>query len=310
LERVKPIQRNASSAAAEHEPYRPELVSEDEPRYLRRQKPVEIRRKKFSGRTGTYYRQVFVWTLVGAAALGVTVFSVRYLLYSPQMLLVKPDQIEVNGNRIVAREDVQKLFSRDRGLSLLKIPLDKRRMEIEELPWVEEASVQRILPNRVRVFITERTPIAFFRNGTELTLVDAHGVLLDRPEGEDFHFPIVTGLSESLPREDRERRMQTYQEFMKDVDLVKPGSSDQISELDLSNPRDLRVVMAGLGGNTDAHAVTVHFGQTDFTGKFRMLVENFAQWQANSGTVHSIDLQYSRQVVVNPDTSTTAAKNR
>jgi cell division protein FtsQ len=308
LERVKPIQRNASSTAAEHEPYRPELVSEDEPRYLRRQKPVEIRRKKFSGKTGTYYRQVFAWTLVGAAALGATVFSVRYLLYSPQMLLVKPDQIEVNGNHIVAREDVQKLFSRDRGLSLLKIPLDKRRMEIEELPWVEEASVQRILPNRVRVFITERTPIAFFRNGTELTLVDAHGVLLDRPEGEDFHFPIVTGLSESLPREERERRMQTYQEFMKDVDLVKPGSSDQISELDLSNPRDLRVVMAGLGG--DAHAVTVHFGQTDFTGKFRMLVENFAQWQANSGTVHSIDLQYSRQVVVNPDTSTTAAKNR
>ncbi len=99
--------------------------------------------------------------------------------------------------------------------------------EIEELPWVEEASVQRILPNRMRVFITERTPIAFFRNGTELTLIDAHGVLLDRPEGEDFHFPIVTGLSESLPREERERRMQTYQEFMKDVDLVKPGSSDQ-----------------------------------------------------------------------------------
>ncbi len=310
MERVKPIQRNTSSAAAEHEPYRPELVSEDEPRYLRRQKPVEIRRKKFSGKTGTYYRQVFAWTLVGAAALGAAVFSVRYLLYSPQMLLVKPDQIEVNGNHIVAREDVQKLFSRDRGLSLLKIPLDKRRMEVEELPWVEEASVQRILPNRVRVFITERTPIAFFRNGTELTLVDAHGVLLDRPEGEDFQFPIVTGLSESLPREERERRMQTYQEFMKEVDLVKPGSSDQISELDLSNPRDLRVVMAGLDGNTDAHAVTVHFGQTDFTSKFRMLVENFAQWQANSGTVHSIDLQYSRQVVVNPDTSTTVGKNR
>ena len=63
-------------------------------------------------------------------------------------------------------------------------------------------------------------------------------MLLHGPEGEDFQFPIVTGLSESLPREERERRMQTYQEFMKEVDLVKPGSSDQISELDLSNPRD------------------------------------------------------------------------
>ncbi len=305
------MQRNVSAAAAaEHEPYRPELVAEEEPRYLRRQKPVEIRRKKFSGKTGTYYRRVFVWTLIGAAAVGASAFTVRYLLYSPQMLLVKPDQIEVNGNHFVAREDVQKLFVHDRNRSVLRIPLDARRTQIEELPWVEEASVQRILPNHIRVLITERTPIAFFRNGTELTLIDSHGVLLDRPEGEDFHFPIVTGLSESLPREEREKRMQTYQEFMKDVDLVKPRSSDRVSELDLSNPRDLRVVLTGLSGSGDEHAVTVHFGLSDFTGKYRTLVDNFAQWQANSGTVHSIDLQYSRQVVVNPDTSTTAAKNK
>ena len=85
MERVKPIQRNASSAAAEHEPYRPELVSEDEPRYLRRQKPVEIRRKKFSGKTGTYYRQVFVWTLVGAAALG------RYRVFGTLLALLSAD---------------------------------------------------------------------------------------------------------------------------------------------------------------------------------------------------------------------------
>jgi cell division protein FtsQ len=306
VERVKPIQRNASaSAAAGSEPYRPELVTDDEPRYLRRQKPVEIRRRKFSGKGGTYYRQVAVWTLFGAAALGAGALSVRYLLYSPQMLLLKPDQIEVSGNHIVAREEVQKLFAKDRNHSVLRIRLNARRAQIEELPWVEEASVQRILPNRIRVFITERTPIAFFRNGTELTLVDAHGVLLDRPEGEDFHFPIVTGLTESLPREERGKRMQTYQEFMKGVDLVKPGSSENVSELDLSNPRDLRVVLTGLGGG-DQHAVTVHFGQNDFTAKYRVLVENFAQWQANSGPVHSIDLQYSRQVVVNPDANTTA----
>lgn len=103
--------------------------------------------------------------------------------------------------------------------------------------------------------------------------------------------------------------MQTYQEFMKATDLVKAGSSERISELDLSNPRDLRVVLTGLGG-TDGHALTVHFGQTDFTGKYRMLLENFAQWQASSGPVHSIDLQYSRQVVVNPDTTSSAVKSK
>ena len=305
---MKPMQRNSSPAAADQERYRPELVTDDEPRYLRRQKPVEIRRKKFGGKSWSFYRRMFVWTLVGIALVALAAVVGRFLLHSPQLLLLKPDQIEVRGNHIVAREEILKLFIQDRNRSVLRVPLDARRAEIQQLPWVEEASVQRILPNRLRVFITERTPVAFFRNGAELTLIDGQGVLLDRPAGEDFHFPIITGFSESVPREEREKRVQTYLEFMKDVDLVRPGSSERVSELDLGNPRNLLAVLTGLGSGDEAHAIAVHFGQNDFTGKYRMLVENFAQWQASVGQVRSIDLQYSRQVVVNPDTSAPAAK--
>jgi len=305
---VKPIQRNASAMAAEQESYRPDLVTDEEPKYLRRQKPVDIRRKKLGGKTWPFYRRVFAWTVAGAALITAGYFGRRYALYSPQVLLIKPDQIDVNGNRIVAREEIQKLFMHDRNHSVLSIPLEARRGQIQEIPWVEEASVQRILPNRLRVEITERTPVAFFRNGSELTLIDAHGVLLERPEGEDFHFPIVTGMTENLGREEREKRMQVYQEFMKNIDLVKPGSSERVSEADLGNPRDLCAVLTGFGNDGSAPAITVHFGQGDFTGKYRTLVENFTQWQANAGPVHAIDLRYSRQVVVNPDTSAPVAR--
>ena len=305
---MKPMQRNSSPAAADQERYRPELVADDEPRYLRRQKPVEIRRKKFGGKSWSFYRRMFVWALVGMALVALAVVVARFLLYSPQLQLLKPDQIEVTGNHIVAREEILKLFIQDRDKSVLRVPLDARRAEIQQLPWVEEASVQRILPNRLRVFITERTPVAFFRNGAELSLIDGQGMLLDRPAGEDFHYPIITGLSEAVPREERKKRVETYLEFMKDVDLVRPGSSERVSELDLGNPRNLLAVLTGLGSGDEAHAVVVHFGQNDFTGKYRMLVENFAQWQASVGQVRSIDLQYSRQVVVNPDTGAPAVK--
>jgi cell division protein FtsQ len=308
LERVKPIQRNASAAAAEQESYRPDLVTDEEPKYLRRQKPVDIRRKKLGGKSWPFYRRVFVWTMTGAALITAGYFGARYALYSPQMLLMRPDQIDVSGNHIVAREEIQKLFVHDRDRSVLRIPLETRRAQIQELPWVEEASVQRILPNRIRVEITERTPVAFFRNGNELTMIDSHGVLLERPEGEDFHFPIVTGMSENMAREEREKRMQVYQEFMNNIDLVKPGSSERVSEADLGNPRDLCAVLTGFGNDGSAPAITVHFGQGDFTGKYRTLVENFTQWQANAGPVHAIDLRYSRQVVVNPDTSAPVAR--
>jgi cell division protein FtsQ len=306
LERVKALQRGTAAAASE--PYRPELLADEEPRYLRRQKPLEIRRKKFGGRSWPFYRRVLVWTIVGAAGVAAAIVAGRFLLYSPQVLLLKPDQIELMGNHVVSREAVLQPFARDRNRSVLRIPLDARRSQLQQLPWVESARVLRILPNRIRVELTERTPIAFLRNGRDLALIDAHGVVLDRPEAEDLHFPIVTGLTDSLPLEEREKRMQSYQEFLRDADLVRPGSSDRVSEVDLSNPKDVRVVMTGLVSPADSQAVTIHFGNSDFTGKYRMLVENFAQWQANAGRVQSVDLQYSRQVVVNSDSSTSSAK--
>ena len=309
MERLKAIPRNAASAA-DADSYRPELLADDEPRYLRRQKPVEIRRKKFSGRGWPFYRRVLVFSVVGVAGIAATVYGTRFLLYSPVVLLLKPDQIEVSGNRIVSREAVLQQFFHDRNHSVLQIPLDARRNQLEQIPWVESASVRRILPNRLRIQLTERTPVAFARSGNELALIDAHGVILDRPQGEDFHFPVASGISEEVPRDQREKRMQTYQEFIKDVDLVRGGSSDRVSEFDLSNPKDLRVVMTGLSSAGDSQAVTIHFGSGEFTGKYKMLVDNFSQWQANAGRVQSIDLQYSRQVVVNPETSSVTATAR
>jgi cell division protein FtsQ len=304
LGRVKTIPRGS---AAEAETYRPELLGDEEPRYLRRQKPVEIRRKKFSGRSWPFYRRVLFYGVVGIAGASAAWTAGRFLLYGQPMLLIKPEQIEVNGNHIVSREAVVQQFVRDRGRSLLRVPLDSRRSALEEISWVESATVQRILPNRIRIDLIERTPIAFLRNGTELALVDAHGVILDRPRGEDLQFPIVTGLSENMPREERGKRMQTYQEFMNDIDLVRSGSSDRVSEIDLANPKDLRAVMTGIANPSDPQALTIHFGASDFTGKYRMVVENFAQWQASNGRVHSIDLQYAKQVVLNPDTTSASA---
>jgi cell division protein FtsQ len=309
LERVKPMQRN-STAAAEADAYRPELIADDEPRYLRRQKPVEIRRKKLTGRGWPFYRRALVLSFAGITGITATIYATQFLLYSPTMLLLKPDQIELSGNHNVAREAVLQQFVPDRNRSVLRVPLDARRGAIERISWVESASVQRILPNRLRVELTERTPIAFLRNGNVLALIDAHGVILDRPQGEDLQFPIVSGVSEDLSLDQREKRMQVFQEFIKDVDLVRAPSSGLLSEADLSNPKDLRVVMTGLAGPTDSQPVTVHFGSGEFTGKYKMLVDNFSQWQANAGRVQSIDLQYMRQVVVNPDTSAGTASKK
>ena len=299
MERVKAMQRNAAAADTD---FRPELV-EDEPRYLRRQKPVDVRRKKFGSKNLSFYRRLSFWILIAAATIAIAVVAVRFALYSPQVQLVKTEQIDLTGNHIVARESLVNIFYPDRGHSVLTIPLDRRRAEIEKIKWVESASVQRILPNRVRVEITERTPIAFVRNGSEIALIDGHGVILDLPNDLDARFPIISGITDALPRDEAERRMQTYQELVRDLNIVNADSANQLSEVDLSNPKNVRIVMAGIPGVSAAQAVNIRFGSGDFTSKYRMLVENFTQWQANAGCVRSVDLQFTRQIVLNPDSS-------
>jgi cell division protein FtsQ len=191
---------------------------------------------------------------------------------------------------------------------VVRVPLTERRESLESLPWVEEAHVQRVMPNRIRVEIAERSPVAFLRTGTELSLIDAHGVILERPADGEFKFPVVGGMGEAMPREAREQRMNLYVEFMKDIELVQPGADDHVSEADLSDAADLRVTLTGLGtAGGNASPVLVHFGDSDFGNRYRLLATNIDEWRAGAGSVDSVDLRFARQVVVNPESKTVAA---
>ncbi|HXQ27112.1 MAG TPA: FtsQ-type POTRA domain-containing protein [Candidatus Acidoferrales bacterium] len=254
-----------------------------------------------------------MWAAVGLAGAGVAFETARFLLASPEMALIHPEQVSLKGNHYVPPESVREIFVADRGRSVLRIPLERRRSELEEIPWVEQATVRRALPNRIEVEITERTPIAFLRESSDMALVDVHGVILERPVEGDFRFPVVTGMDADMALEDRERRMQLFSGFMEQIESARPGAAEQVSEVDLSDEHDLRATISGLQGGaatgSDADApVLVHFGDNDFAGKYQTLVEDIGQWRAKAGRVESVDLRFSREAVVNQDTTAVAQK--
>ena len=289
--------------AKEPDNFPPEALNDDEPRYLRRQKPVEVRRK-FGRKTWPIYRRVLVGgavTLAGVFVLGV---AARFLLFSPTVRLASLDQIEVAGNHFVPSATVAAAFAPDLGRSVLRVPLEDRRKELAAMPWVAQVWVKRDLPNRIRVELVERTPIAFLRLPNDLALIDASGVILDRPLSAEFHFPVVSGISDSTPADARALRMKMFAEFMKDIEIVRSDAADRVSEADLSDEQDVRATLTGIG-NEDG-PVLVHFGDSDFGNRYRLLAENIDQWRQSAGRVDSVDLRFARQVVVNPESGTSA----
>lgn len=286
-----------------------DLLANEEPKYLRRQKPLEIKRRKFGRKSWNSFLRVALWVGAGVACVWSAYSGARFLLAAPEMRLVHPEQVGVSGNHFVSRAAVLQAFVADRGKSILRVPISERRAQIESLPWVEHATVRRVLPNRIQVDIVERTPVAFLRQGSDMLLIDAHGMILDRPLRADFRFPVVTGILPGMPADEREKRMQLFESFSQEVEDARPGAMNQVSEIDLSDANDLTGSLTGLqksgssngGSKQEDVPVVVHFGNTDFGGKYVTLVDNIAQWRATAGEVDSVDLRFSREAVVNPE---------
>jgi cell division protein FtsQ len=230
-------------------------------------------------------------------ALAASVWMVReFLRTDPRFRVASSEQIEVDGNREVSSDDVRSVFGEDIGRNLFFIPIELRRQEMEGLPWVERASVERLLPNRIHVRVTERVPVAFAQNGGELQLIDRHGVLLTMPTGAgapQYSFPVLRGVGDDVPLSTRKARMDQYAAFLADVDGHGEKVSSQLSEVDLSEPEDVQALIAE--GNS---AITLHFGDTNYFERYQMYQAHLAEWQQQYPRLAKVDLRNAPQVVL------------
>lgn len=283
------------------EPDVPPLLDEFEPEeespYLRRQKAVPVRRRRFSRRV--------VWTVFALAVLlpvGMAgFFLAEFALTSPLFMLKSADNIVLEGNRYVSREEVLGVLglpltgNRGTGTNVFRLSLDTQRRLVETLPWVRTAAVARILPHGLLVHVTERTPVAFATTGGRVSLVDEEGTLLEKPENGVFDFPVISGLEKSSGVDERRARLALYQEFMRQLGEEVPRAGWMISEVDLSDSEDLKALLI-----RERQTIQVHFGHQSFLGRFRSFLTLLPELQRSNPNVDSVDLQYRNQIVVNP----------
>src|SRR5277367_5047860 len=158
-----------------------DLDVEQESPFLRGQKRVSVRRGSLPKKAATGLTWGFV-ALAIVFVCGAAVAAVyHYGEHSWRFRVESSDDIEVAGNQNVGRSQVIEVMGGDIGRNIFFVPLDQRKQQLEQIPWVESASVMRFVPNRLRVEIHERTPVAFIRIGSKILLTDASGALMELP---------------------------------------------------------------------------------------------------------------------------------
>ena len=194
----------------------------------------------------------------------------------------------------VSRAQIVDLFASDLGRNIFFVPLEQRRKQLQTIPWIRSATIMRLMPDRIRVNITERTPLAFVQVGDATELIDSDGTVMGLPRTrEKYDFPILTGFTPTEPASVRAARMKIYQQLVDDLDSGNAHYTKDLSEVDLSDPRDVRILTTDTAG-----PVLVHLGDEQFQQRYRFYLEHVAAWRQQYH-IRSVDLRYEGQVIVN-----------
>jgi len=176
--------------------------------------------------------------------------------------------------------------------------LDQLSKHLEHLPWVRTAIVTRVLPDGIRVRITEREPKAVVRNSAgRFIWVDDDAVYLGEmlPTDQMPGFFLRGWNEEESPTaqvENRER-IRKFLELQREWD--SQGLSERVSEVNVQDVRDVRVQLAN-----DDSQIEVRLGSQDQgvrLGKALTVLD--AQRQTARGPLISyIDLTQGKRAIV------------
>lgn len=275
-----------------------DLEAEQESPFLRGQKRVSVRRGSIPEKTANWLKRVAVALLalaiLGAAGLGLYSYGER----SWRFRVDSSDQIEVSGAEHVAHAHIMEVMGEDIGRNIFFIPLAQRKLQLEQIPWVESASVMRFVPNRLRIEIHERTPVAFARVGSHISLIDAGGTLMELGAAgkRKYSFAVIAGMNAGEPLSTRAARMKSYNELVRELDSSGAHYSQGLSEVDLTDTEDVKVLAADTNGE-----VLVHLGAGNYLQRYKTYVTHVQQWRQQFDKLESVDLRYDGQIIVNPD---------
>ncbi len=220
-----------------------------------------------------------------------------YLQRDGRFRIAGASQIQAVGITEVTRAQLLPVFGEDIGRNVFFVPLNVRRKELEAIPWIQQATVMRVLPDHIRVDIVERKPVAFTRHGQQIGLVDASGVLLEMAPSamaaHHYSFPVLTGIDAGDKLASRQARMAVYQRMMSELDGNGKRNSEQLSEIDLTDPEDARVLMPEQGAD-----ILAHFGEEHFFERFQRYKDHIAEWRQQYPNLAAVDLRYEHQVVL------------
>ena len=86
--------------------------------------------------------------------------------------------VDVKGVRSMSDEDIRDVATMFTGQNVFRVDLGAATRRVMADPWVRDVRIERRLPNRISIFVTERVPKAVLQASNGKYLIDGEGVVM------------------------------------------------------------------------------------------------------------------------------------
>ena len=181
--------------------------------------------KRKKGRVIKIILSIIKWLIILGSIVGLIIF----FLTSP---IFNVKQIEVNGNEKVSTEEIINLSGIEKDVNIYKYSKKAIKDALKQNPYIEEANIYRILPDKIEISIKERKTSFLLQLEGSYAYINNQGYILELNK-ENIYLPIITGFSTSI--EDIKEGSKLCEEDLKKLQVVLNimdiANSNQISEL-------------------------------------------------------------------------------
>lgn len=102
--------------------------------------------------------------------------------------------IEVEGRETTDAATIMAALAAERGTPILAVSPARARQQLEKLPWVRSAAIERRLPGTLYVRLVERRPLAVWQHDGKQQLIDRQGEVIPVADlGRFARLPTVVG---------------------------------------------------------------------------------------------------------------------
>lgn len=218
----------------------------------KRRRPVSTagrKTAKASGKVASFIVPMFFIACIVACLGFLGVMGYRTVTAS-EFFDVK--KIDIRGVSRSSRDEIEKIVaSQTERSGAWNADINAIKERVEKLMFVKSAAVSRVLPNGVRVDVTERVPLAIARLGSGDFLVDGEGVVLTTASKPEEKLPFaMRGWDESKTEKavkDNIERVKLYQKMLDEWQSNELAT--RVKEVDLADVHDPKVIVEDSGVN-------------------------------------------------------------